>query len=334
MRTAIEHAVAARVIGHTVIAKKMPTRTLHLSLFTWLDFDSYDDQRRLGGIPLGSSLGSSLGGSLGIPQGTVIHNGSTQLCNIPSENTSRNTRREDLTVAAPPLLPLPGAGASAGENDLDEEGEEVDEDAGQVATCSAERQSFDPINGLTPKDMVRILTSHESVRDWLLYGMSGVLEADEEKRKQLPPTIWNWRVHVIDFQSKIATEEGLGLKNWGVQQFVGFYWYRVSFWRNERGIAQTLPDFGKLCGIVKNLMQQHTLWQMYLMLNNITQHFDILCCMVGNAGQVMWLDDTTLCNSLIRGALSKYLDGNHQQQVRYYEMHAEGLQQRIQRYQR
>lgn len=81
-RRAIERALHFRVISQEVITKRLPGRTLHLSLFTWLDFDSYD----LVDGEAGTSLGTPVGTSLGTPVGTVRHHSNT-----PTEDTNPNT---------------------------------------------------------------------------------------------------------------------------------------------------------------------------------------------------------------------------------------------------
>jgi hypothetical protein len=334
-RTAIEKAKAAGIIQHSLIYISKHKLTRGLNLFSWVDFDSYDTPNTPPNITVNTAANITGNTAVNTAVNTIIHNSNTHVTNTPLLNTPMdNTRREDLTVAAPPLLPLPGAGASAGENDLDEEGEEVDEDAGQVATCSAERQSFDPINGLTPKDVARILASHESVRDWLLYGMDGVNEKDEAKRKLLPPAIWNWRRFVVDFKSEPTTEASLGLRSWTVQSWVGFYWYRVSFWRNERGIAQGLPKFAKLCRIIENLTQQRTPMQMYLLISGLTQHFDLLCCMLRGIGDGIQLDESTLDHPHMRPAVDYLLAASETKREEYYNIHAAKIAERWKAYHR
>jgi hypothetical protein len=104
VRKALEHAIAAGIVGHEVIVKKVASGTIHLSLFSWRDFDTYDILCDMEG----KSKGKPLGKSEGKPKGNIIHKGNT-----PSDYTKGNTQAEEIGADAPGGVAAAGRGASS-----------------------------------------------------------------------------------------------------------------------------------------------------------------------------------------------------------------------------
>jgi hypothetical protein len=104
VRAAITRAKAAGIISKRKVTFREPGRTIHMSLFKWLDFDSYDIPNTPMGQPQGHSPGQPLGLPPGLPEGQVRHNGKTHGQDT-SQDTNPNTPSEELAAARLGVLP-------------------------------------------------------------------------------------------------------------------------------------------------------------------------------------------------------------------------------------
>jgi hypothetical protein len=177
---------------------------------------------------------------------------------------------------------------------------------------------------LTDDDRKKIVKSHASMTNYLLWGMPGLLEPDQPH----PPSTSNWRQFKVREE---LSEEAQGVGKWTVPTFMGFFWFRVSWWRGQHSVQQTIPRYDRLAGDVRNLLKQMTKWQLFNWINNITVHFDLLCCMVGKIANDWILDESMLTNTLLRNAVQSYLSVGEAQQAALYDQHGDSIKARMAR---
>jgi hypothetical protein len=162
-----------------------------------------------------------------------------------------------------------------------------------------------------------ICSSFKNIEAYLLYGRDAVYTPDADHK----PSRMNWRVVIKDLRD--FTEDGMNAAEWTVPQLAAFFWFRVSHWRHERGIAQDLPSWGPLCGKVKNLAMKLGNWPVLDYINTLTYHFDLFCCMVGKLTENAMLDEGALTNTLIQNAVKQYMSVGDAQKTAYREQYAE-----------
>lgn len=217
VRAAIDHATRARVIGHAVSTRRLPTRTLHLSLFTWLDFEAYDKPKSAMGKSLGTPPGNPLGKSPGKPLGKVIHSSNT-----PLEDTKGKTVGEEVAAT-----PLSGAAAPAPSAPLGTR------EAGSAASPTAPKVRKPCKSTRAPSEIENILRSDETRLAYLTGG----------------PMQW-WPAG----QSHTAV---LPVDTLTAPQLAGAFWYYVASARGAAGAtpaAESLPA-GRLIGQIANTLK-------------------------------------------------------------------------------
>jgi hypothetical protein len=181
---------------------------------------------------------------------------------------------------------------------------------------------------LTPADIEVICASPKAMELWLTFGIEKVRHPDQA----MPPSNMNWRTQIKDPTTSPVTAESIGASNWTIPQFVGFYWYRVSLWRAERGISLGMPP-EKLFGMMKNMRSAvGGNWKLFLYINALTFLFDMFCVWVGKIGDNAILDEMMLCHSSFKNAVIQYNNSSDEQQEKYRQDFAQAAHDRMQMY--
>lgn len=184
---------------------------------------------------------------------------------------------------------------------------------------------------LTHENTTLINATYESMRAYLLYGMPGILETDPEKQKLLTPSPLNWR-QFRQPGTENLDEESSGIKQWQVTHFIGFYWNCVTWWRSQRKIELNLPNYGRLGRSIKTMMARLTSWQLYVYIDQMTTHFDLLCSMVGQIGDNLIMDEASLTHAALRNVTMQYLSVGGESKDAYYQQYREKIIERNNRY--
>lgn len=132
--------------------------------------------------------------------------------------------------------------------------------------------------------------SLEMMRRYLLHGEAG-LERDADLTK-LPPSKWNW----LRFQKSPADP---GLKRWKLDQYAGFFWFKVCQYRASHGQKLALPKWGRLYAHLKRLRERYTSEQLHSFICTVTDWFSVIRILSGGAGQAMTLTESSLCHRMI-----------------------------------
>ena len=272
-RRAVEHAIENGVVGQRVLTVRVPGRTIHLSLFTWLDFDTYDKAWEATGNPLGESLGSSAGKPLGIPVGEVIHKPNTQ-----AQDTNKKTQAEEeaaspLAGAAAPVFAVAvksekPAGSTSEGSDTSSANQIKDQARPAKAKAMAGKEQKPKAQPLTDDEKLLACRSADSMLRYLLWGAAGVRQADDAG---LTPTGTNWR-HAGRDHSKAEQQ----VATWNVQHFAAYFWWQVSKYRERKGLPITMPDFGRLGKVMDAHRAKLTAWQLAQKIANVCAHFDLI----------------------------------------------------------
>lgn len=347
VRTAIERAKEAGVLTHeptrasTRGATRSPTRTF--SLFTWRDFDLYDNTK------IESDTASD---TLRDKQTDTLRDkrsdtSKTQRVKTQTGKTqTRNTRREEEGLSAqaggfaPGLLPdewdcfnspneVPGSddewpGDSFG---FDPEWEEIGyaADAGPAELSASSTalvvspvrnkaegrssrkeksaaktsRAADVFKEFTSAQRQHVCSSARAMELALLWGAAGL---EDPAPADAAPLDTNWRRFG-------GTADDPKSDTWDIPAYLGYYWWIVSIFRENRNISLSIPAWGRLAGGLKHILatlpdrrELHRMIQMFY------QHFDLIKWMIGGrAGAGLTFDESSLSDTLARRQLNRLL---------------------------
>ncbi len=141
-----------------------------------------------------------------------------------------------------------------------------------------------------------ICGSAANMEKFLLYGRGALVEG--VVAEQLPPEGTNWRSNAVRNEAGEITDPRVS--TWNVPQFMGYYWFRVSKWRESRKIEIRLPQWSRMAGDFKNVLATMTTTDFYKLICVTVQHFDLIRFMLGSAADRVMLDETSMSNPLVK----------------------------------
>ncbi|HEV2294073.1 MAG TPA: hypothetical protein VGR35_09455 [Tepidisphaeraceae bacterium] len=245
------------------------------------------------------------------PHGGHNEPGTGVIMNPEVLNRSSQSRTQEKDVTAPPLAGSAGlltgvapaggethGGGSSSALGLRPQSEpEVDDHAKPVEPVvkrdrkSKTRASSDPARAqLSDEDKSLITASAESMERYLLAGIEAVRGVDPA---ELKPSGMNWR----RFNGSVDDPKA---EQWDVPAFAGYYWWRVSRYREKRTIPITLPNFKRLVGDIRNLLGYMTKKDLHQYIGVVITHFELVQFMCKGAGETMALNETSLSHNLIK----------------------------------
>lgn len=88
-------------------------------------------------------------------------------------------------------------------------------------------------------------------------------------------------------------------ERWTHNALMGFYWFRVSKYRQDHRISLTLPPWGRLSKEIENLIAQRGQQGAFDFIDSLTIHFDLIRWMNPGVCHTLMLDATSLSNTKI-----------------------------------
>jgi hypothetical protein len=199
--------------------------------------------------------------------------------------------------------------------------------AGRAKSARQKPKPSKASDKLDDAERKKICESFESIEQYLLFGKTAVLTPDADQT----PTQFNWRVNTVTPGE--FTEAATNASAWTIPQLAGFFWFRVSICRKERGLEHSLPNWGRLLGEIRNLQQRiGGNWRAMKYISCLTHLFDLHCVMSGSIGEHFALNETMINNSIIRNRVEFYLQQSKDQQQAHFDQYAEKMIERKRRY--
>lgn len=152
----------------------------------------------------------------------------------------------------------------------------------------------DPI---TDEDKQAICASAASMKAWLQFGIGKLRHPDQEHA----PTAANW-AHSFnhDIDHRVNWKGHVNAASWTEQQLAAFYWWRVSIMREALSTPLSLPDWGKLGRIIKQLLKTRSIADTCEYLHVLTGWWVVVGALIGgDLGKTMQLGETTPAHSLV-----------------------------------
>ena len=140
------------------------------------------------------------------------------------------------------------------------------------------------------EEITLICSSHENMTNYLCYGIDFFRGMGKIKS-----VASNWRVHG-------GTSVDPKCEQWTVNQFVGYFWFRVSLYREQNQMQITMPLWGHVARDMKNLRDSMTAWQLFQYIGCVIGHFDLIRHMLGNMGKSLLPNESILMHKAIRSA--------------------------------
>ena len=91
-----------------------------------------------------------------------------------------------------------------------------------------------------------VCSSWADMTRYLHWGTSG-LHVDDPEAAGLAPSNNNWTK-----ADGYVDDKSPNPMSWSTAHFAGYYWYLVSWWREQRGIPITIPQYGRMCKDLSN----------------------------------------------------------------------------------
>ncbi len=142
-------------------------------------------------------------------------------------------------------------------------------------------------------ELQQILESAESMTNFIRFGRAYFSMPDKSKAIS---TSLDWRSH-----GGSAADPKVEL--WTQHQWVGYYWYRVSIYRQKHKMTQVIPNWKWLNRDIKEIRQTKTAMQLYLYIENLVTHFDLICYNLRNFGSSLTLGEDSLLKKQIQGGV-------------------------------
>jgi hypothetical protein len=161
---------------------------------------------------------------------------------------------------------------------------------------------------LTDREKAAVLASADAMEQYLLWGKEAFRGTPAD---QLRPEGTNWRRYN-------GTAEDPRVDEWDVPSFAGYYWFRVSKYREKRDLQLTLPNWGRLTGDIKNALATMTKRDVHRFIGIVVQHFELIQFMCQRAGQTMALNETSLSHNLIKTTAFNLANMTQDQLVEQY----------------
>ena len=95
---------------------------------------------------------------------------------------------------------------------------------------------------------------------------------------------------------------------WDAPAFAGFYWWRLCLVRVEMGVELTLPEMGKLIGVMKKQMEPITRGHLFRRITTLLTYFDYVQYRLGSLGRNQVLNETTLQNAPVAGLVDQLVN--------------------------
>jgi DNA-binding MarR family transcriptional regulator len=180
-----------------------------------------------------------------------------------------------------------------------------EEAAPKTASGSARREGRATLDDTELTDeQKKLLTSDNPadivhMRHYLRFGAAGVGVTDTAGLKS---TQMDWQNH------EGFSKDDMKLDKWTAQQFAGYYWILVMWYRLEcdthRKPMYLPPTFGRLIKDIKNLMRVRTNQQVYDRIRAVVRGWPVICAMAGRIGQTLELRHDTLSNPIVEEKLN------------------------------
>ena len=307
VRTAIRLALGAGILQHKVLAIKTSTSTLHISLFTWRDFNSYD------------CTDPAANTSANTPH-DIRRNSSVNTCNTQGSNTQgADTRvktqgeegaslRSPSPAGLPPDISITGTTSASSIHLLPDGSTSTAEgitaltsgssSSGTTRTESArEVRPSDPFAGGSPSP-----TSNKGKRRQAL--------SDDAKLRicSTPQAMFDYLAE----SNRWYLEGGLMkdvVPGASVSQLAAFWWACVSNARRLAGRPLTLPRFSDLCGRIKNLKATMTQDQVVELMLTTSKNWPLISNALAWMSPPLELNETTLSNAKVREVAARLVRG-------------------------
>lgn len=146
---------------------------------------------------------------------------------------------------------------------------------------------------------VRAITQDfASMTKYILYGQRAVLD----ERADLVHTQLSWR-----------TIEGISTNNmmfeqWTTHQLAGYYWWLVSWYRDRKGIDQTIPNWGRLLKDVGTLQGEMPNEKVGEYIQYVVLEYPNIIARMKGLSFKPQLDDAAMSNRLLRQSFLEYQD--------------------------
>lgn len=381
VRTAIAHAKAEGIILQESRRAKTARATYAFSLFTWLDFDTYDDMSTRSDTTVDTTLDTT-------PD--ITDDMSNTLYKIPSFNTLPKTLSEGGGHAAPGALrevnPCAAQGEATNRDDFssgptpcgplaadqfspdfangptpgqdhhqpgdneeftvdpmpgwDElepgEWEEVAATDGKSGGTSTAHVAAGPVLNVststkaegratgkdrptpatggrtaevfkrfTPVQRQQVCSSAAAMEGALLYGVPGL---DTVTPAGAAPLTTCWRRYH-------GTPDNPRSEDWDIPAFAGYYWWIVSRHREKNNVAITIPQWGKLAGVLKSVLATLPSGKdLHRMIQMLASHFTLIKWMAGpKIGPTLQLGETSLVDTMTRKGLDTIMASTPEQ---------------------
>lgn len=169
---------------------------------------------------------------------------------------------------------------------------------------------------MSPEYINAICANPKNMAVYLLFGEKALTDAVVNNPSETPeqqaalgvalqpflnqPSICNWRTNSGD------SDESPNYEPWTVNQWVGWFWYWVCYYRHQRGLPITLPHWGKMRGIFNNLLSTMPKERAFAYLRDVLHDHDLVCQVIGYPrAKSVSIDETLLTNPMVRSAVDK-----------------------------
>jgi hypothetical protein len=294
-------------------------------LYIWLTMlgDGVDVMRYPGHMPAAELFGMSrqtIGRAFDdlVASGMMKCNGRTTkgatitlIRDCVDENVVRSLRESLRIIAIPPrLLVAKMAAEQAARSEVEAEQEQVAEspstdDQSPVPSGAIESPQEPRSRGRRKKGSsmdqatVRAITQDfDSMTKYILFGQRAVLD----DRAELVHTQLSWRT-IEDLR-----EDNMQFELWNTHQFAGYYWWLVSWHRNNRNVPQTIPNWGRLLKDVGTLQGEMPNEKVGEYIQYVVREYRSIIARMKNLSFKPQLDDAALSNRLLRQAFMEYQD--------------------------
>ena len=225
-----------------------------------------------GNTPLnGQGLSADYGGA------SPPHHGGPTLGSTPGEAVGNNGHDDHgNTAGTPPARRKANTGPSTASK-------------GATQQRSAPQAAKGP-KGLTDEQKRLACSSLAMMTRYLLHGQEGLdPTADVATLKPANSNFYRYQ----------RSAEDLGIDQWTVHEFAGYFWFKVCEYRSKHGQPLELPNWGRLFGHLKPLVETKTRDDLLRYLRIVAEWFTVIRYMNGGAGMSMSLNEAALCHKLV-----------------------------------
>jgi hypothetical protein len=217
-------------------------------------------------------------------------------------------------------LEEPGVAPDCSPIPLDDAAPEPEPPAAKRGTPRAAKSEAKPRakTGLSDDQRSWILASADNLDVYLRFGQAGIGKSMAEcVTTGLKSAGIDW----LAFGQ--ANHDEPYIAEWKANHFAAYYWHMVSRHREKANIPLALPQWGRLAGEIKNLLQTTTHFNAYQHLYLLGNHFDLIQFQLGTFGQGKVLCESSINDKSIGQRIALIIQhGTAWLQAEYDRMHA------------